>query len=151
MCKPHRLAVLWYFLGLRPRETLSPVLQETGSRMCLWPEVQTPYSSRAAGEQRWGRARAGGRTGQHQVWTQQHGKFSETRPRGGGGENQEAESMCLGDWYKHRNTRLIILPVIQSHEKAEEVFVSNMADSEESERSPNSCLCREREGTRLWF
>lgn len=66
-CKPHCLAVLWYFLGLPPRGTLNPMLQETDSRMCLGPEVQTPDSSRAAGKQMGEGRGAGGHAGQHQV------------------------------------------------------------------------------------
>lgn len=92
----HCLAVLWYFLGLRPRETFNPVLQETGSRMCLGPEVQAPNSSRAAGKQRWGRAGAGGVRGSarselsNTESSQKHGRGAV------GGKNQGAEEHVPG-------------------------------------------------------
>lgn len=41
---------------------------------------------------------------------------------------------------------LIILPIIQSHEKAEKRFVSNMADSEKSELSPMAAFAGKEKG-----
>lgn len=106
-CKPHCLAVLWYFWVYHPEKTLNPMLQETGSKNVPWAKCKHPDSSRRAAGKQMGRAEAGGRAGSTRSELML-GKFSETRR--GAGEKTKGREHVPGRWDKHRNTRLTILP-----------------------------------------